>query len=240
MRFCSTYNLLPEENTKKAMIDCLQYLTQISSERILTELIGIITGDNVFEVLNEFKQVLFTIIPDLKGCETNGIDLKLYFNAIKNCTKSFIARFSILLLPCKNNSTNVLNNLKFDGKTKKIILQILSLLECSVDLNKVEIKKIMRILGKNTPDFIECYVASQSILGNNIDKAKLLGIHYDIISNDECYTLSQLKVNGNDLIELGYKGAKIKEILEKVLNLVIEDKLLNDKSVIIEYLKNYG
>jgi hypothetical protein len=25
-----------------------------------------------------------------------------------------------------------------------------------------------------------------------------------------------------------------------VLNLVIEDKLLNDKSVIIEYLKNYG
>ncbi|MBR3863821.1 MAG: CCA tRNA nucleotidyltransferase [Clostridia bacterium] len=240
MRFCSTYNLSPEQNTKNEMINCSKYLTKIASERILSELEVIILGDNVYSVLSDFKEVLFTVIPQLNKCESKNFDLLPYFKAISNCSKSFIARFSIMLLPCKDDALGVLNALKFDGKTKRVILQILSTLSIDCNYDKIEIKKLIRNFKINTVDFIEVYAAKQIILGNSVDKIELLKLYDEIILNNECCMLSQLKVNGNDLIELGFYGVEIKDKLEKVLNLIIEEKLLNEKSVIIEYLKNYG
>ena len=145
-----------------------------------------------------------------------------------------------MLLPCKDNALSVLNALKFDGKTKRVILQILSTLSIDCNYDKIEIKKLIRNFKINTVDFIEVYTAKQIILGNSVDKIELLKLYDEIILNNECCMLSQLKVNGNDLIELGFYGVEIKDKLEKVLNLIIEEKLLNEKSVIIEYLKNYG
>ena len=59
----------------------------------------------------------------------------------------------------------------------------------------------------------------------------------EIIKNNECFSLKQLSINGNDLISLGFSGSEIKKILDTVLSLVIEDSLINDKSTIIEFIK---
>ena len=47
----------------------------------------------------------------------------------------------------------------------------------------------------------------------------------------DCFTLKDLAVNGNDLIELGYKpGKKIGTVLNQLLEMVINDKIANDKA----------
>ena len=47
----------------------------------------------------------------------------------------------------------------------------------------------------------------------------------------DCFTLKDLAVNGNDLIQLGYKpGQKIGTVLNQLLEMVINDKIANDKA----------
>ena len=53
---------------------------------------------------------------------------------------------------------------------------------------------------------------------------------------EECFTLKDLAINGNDLIQLGYKpGKKIGTVLNQLLEMVIDDKIANDhKQLLIE------
>lgn len=54
-----------------------------------------------------------------------------------------------------------------------------------------------------------------------------------ILNNKETYKISQLKINGHDLINLGFKeGPKIKVILEYLLEQVMEDPKKNDKETL--------
>ena len=61
-----------------------------------------------------------------------------------------------------------------------------------------------------------------------------------IIDNNECYSISQLAINGNHLQNAGYKGQIIGEMLNFALNCVILGKISNDKSKLMNLIKkNY-
>ncbi len=55
----------------------------------------------------------------------------------------------------------------------------------------------------------------------------------NIISSGECYTLSTLKIDGKDLIALGIQGEKIGKVLDRLLNLVIDEKCENEKNALL-------
>lgn len=59
----------------------------------------------------------------------------------------------------------------------------------------------------------------------------------EIVSDGDCIKISDLKINGNDLLDLGYSGADIGRILSIVLDAVIADEIENNKESIIEYVK---
>lgn len=57
----------------------------------------------------------------------------------------------------------------------------------------------------------------------------------EILADKDCFTLKQLKINGNDIKNLGLsEGIKIGKILKILLGLVIEDKIENEKSALIK------
>ena len=69
--------------------------------------------------------------------------------------------------------------------------------------------------------------------------------HYDrlsdladkILSEEQCFSLKDLAVNGSDLMKEGYRpGPQIGEMLDEVLNLVIDEKLENRKPDILLFL----
>ena len=62
-------------------------------------------------------------------------------------------------------------------------------------------------------------------------------LYHSIITNKDCYSLSQLSLNGKDMLALGYTGKAISENLQYLLNSVIEDKVANNKEELIAYLK---
>ena len=55
-----------------------------------------------------------------------------------------------------------------------------------------------------------------------------------LIAENCCLSLNQLAVNGNDLINLGFRGSQIGKILNTLLNLVIDGEIPNDKQKLLE------
>lgn len=72
-----------------------------------------------------------------------------------------------------------------------------------------------------------------------IDIEKVKNIINEIKEEKQCLKLSDLKVNGYDIIKLGYKGKKIGEVLDYLLDLVIDDKIKNERDSLMAMALNY-
>ena len=59
----------------------------------------------------------------------------------------------------------------------------------------------------------------------------------EIKQNKEAYCISHLKVDGNDLITLGYRGPEIKTALNKALISVINNDIENTKESLLNFLQ---
>lgn len=75
-------------------------------------------------------------------------------------------------------------------------------------------------------------------ISRHIDELKILAD--SIIADNECFSLKDLKLNGFDVMELGYKNREVGKVLNFALNAVIDEKAPNDKDSILQYLaENY-
>ncbi len=66
LRFSSVLGFNIEKNTSDSVIKNAELLSKIAIERIDGELIKLLTGENVFDVLIKYKSVMGVIIPELK------------------------------------------------------------------------------------------------------------------------------------------------------------------------------
>ena len=72
-----------------------------------------------------------------------------------------------------------------------------------------------------------------------VEKIKELQDELDeIVAAGDAFKISDLAVNGNDLLALGYKGKEIGNKLNEILLLVVDDKLQNRKKDILNYIKS--
>jgi len=67
--------------------------------------------------------------------------------------------------------------------------------------------------------------------------AEIRRLAEEIRAENACLTLKDLAVNGHDLIALGYKGRAIGENLNRLLNLVLEDTVPNEKAALLAALQ---
>ncbi|MDY5983098.1 MAG: CCA tRNA nucleotidyltransferase [Anaeroplasma sp.] len=282
LRFSSRLGFEIEEETARAIHEYKELLSNVSSERIKSELDGILAGDNVKKVLNEYKDVIFTIIPELKF--TDGFDQKnpyhnntLYDHIVHVCGNVYskthatgktivLTRTAALLHDiakplCFTVDDNGIGH--FYGHAEKgalIALEVMKRLRYSND----EIEKIQYLIMKHdttinpttksvrknlssTPNQDEELFSMLLELINadrfdhtsyelmNIDKIK--SIVKQIKEDNECIKLADLSINGYDLIELGMSGKEIGSTLNYLLELVMDDKINNNKEVMIELIK---
>lgn len=83
----------------------------------------------------------------------------------------------------------------------------------------------------------DLYAHNPGKIGYELKKLNELLVELDeIVAAGEAFKISDLAVNGNDLIALGYKGKEIGEKLNEILMLVVDDRLNNTKEDIVDYL----
>ena len=66
IRFASVLSFEIENETKQAVFKNKELLKNVSSERIFAELSKLLTGDNVFNVLMKYREIMAVIIPELE------------------------------------------------------------------------------------------------------------------------------------------------------------------------------
>lgn len=149
-------------------------------------------------------------------------------------------------------SENILTRLRFDNDTKEKVLTLVRMHDTPIMLDnedypsKKRLKRILSQIGVDlTYDLIEikrCDNSAQNpqyYRGDDFYKATYDMLD-EIINGNECFTIKDLKINGNDLIAIGFKGKDIGKALQKCLDGVIDGKIINDFDDLIKFAKNKG
>ena len=136
-------------------------------------------------------------------------------------------------------SLSILNDLKFDGATKNRVLDLVRLHDMPLTR-----KTIKRTIAKLGVDFVEDLLVLKraDVKSQNFTEVKLntlnISEQYFIKALNEPCHLSQLNVNGTDLIQIGIpQGKQIGQILAQLLEMVQDEPELNDKGVLLNIAK---
>ena len=78
---------------------------------------------------------------------------------------------------------------------------------------------------------------AKGVTGDAADFAAVEGVLEEIFSENACLSIKDLAVNGHDLMRLGYTGPAIGQALQFLLDGVLDDRLPNEKTALINALK---
>ena len=100
-------------------------------------------------------------------------------------------------------------------------------------INKIGVKNMEQLLKVQYADLMSqsMYKREEKLYKYNLSTQTFK----EILENQECFSLKQLNVNGHDLIHIGITdGKKIGEILKKLLLEVVDDKIGNEKQLLLK------
>ena len=215
MRFSSCLNFIIEDETKKSINENCFLLKNIAKERITSEIIKMITGDNIKYVLSNFSPVFKIVFPEIRISDE-------LISKIKDSPKDVHIRIFLLFFE-SNSLSECLSNLRLSKKDSGIILNLSKMKEPK---NKADIKFLLNKFGEeSTKKYIDFLADDRFREAFN-----------QIIENDECYSLKQLCIGGKDLKKLGFCGKEISQNLDLILRKVIKGELNNDRDAILLYL----
>ena len=232
LRFAAVLNFRIESGTRDAIIKEKELLRKVSSERINLEFSKLLLGETAPEIIEEYAAVLRVFLPELPE------ELALNLKALPKLD-GLASRLASLLVGAEPGvAEGTLKRLKYP---KNKISQVLFLLA-----NKDrEIKPELSEIGKFLKDFesadLLCLLGFQKAFleaegrSHNLDEVLKLAKQID---PGKCYRLKDLAVSGRDLLAMGYpEGAGIRILLDKLLDLVIEGRLKNEKEELLGYLE---
>lgn len=138
----------------------------------------------------------------------------------------------------------VLNHLKVDNATKNTVLSLIKYHQRVILPGK---KYVKRFLSKFSFEFFDMLLevmradtlAHSSLAEGNLeDIKKLAALKAEIVAEGECVSLKSLALNGRELIAMGITdGRKIGEILNRLLEMVIDGEVENEKEKLIQLIK---
>lgn len=138
----------------------------------------------------------------------------------------------------------ILKRLKFNSDIiKKVTIIIKEHMSAyNIMKNKALKKFIARVGVQNIEDLFELQIADSKGHNSNSDFSPILKRREEvrkILKSGEAFNINHLKINGNDLIELGIKpGKQIGIILNKLLDMVMEKPELNNKNSLINIVRD--
>ena len=137
----------------------------------------------------------------------------------------------------------VMERLRFDHRSKKLIETLVERHDCELPLSE---RSVRRNLSRYGEEVLRLLI--QVKRADNLAQAPELCGRQELLSQWEamlnmeilsgsCFSLKQLAVNGNDLTALGIRGKAVGEYLNRLLDLVIEEKLPNDREILLDDIK---
>lgn len=280
LRFSSVLDFSIDDATVRAIHENKDLLSNISAERIFTELEKLLCGEGCTRILRDYSDVIGVIIPEILPCV--GFDQHNPYHrydvwehtcvATGNSRKDRIVRLALLFhdiekpsclvidekgtghfhghsIKSAETAENILRRLRCDTKTIGTVTMLISRHYdkpwiVSGKTDRKEIRRAMSETGyENFMRLVDIQYADDTAKSERAEKRlalheKVSEIAEEIEKSGECYSLPQLKINGNDVSAAGFSGKAIGEKLREILLLVIEEKIPNEREKLLFYLTN--
>ena len=141
----------------------------------------------------------------------------------------------------------VLNRLKCDNATKDTVLTLIKEHDNRFPPEKKSVKRMLGKIGEHNYSLLMKVKRADTDAQSDYLKDEkyaqinaLINVAKQIEEENECFSLSDLAINGSDLKEF-LSGKKIGPALRKCLSMVIDEKLPNEKQALLAFaMKKYG
>ena len=230
IRFAGVFGFVIEESSCEAISELRENIQNVSAERIRDELGKLLLGEHP-EALDYLRSTgLMPFVLRDAGDAGLSAGLSEIIDQMKKAPADEPIRLALFFNRFGEKVPDILRALRFDNKTKRTVSHYIRYLHEPTPPCRVRTKKLMRLIP---PDVLENLLGLKEIVGyENLDPVRC--ILRDIIDTGECYSLSQLKISGRELIALNIEpGKKIGETLETLLEAVIHDPSLNEKEKLV-------
>lgn len=278
IRFCAQLNFMPSFDVLNQISNQRYLLDNISKERIHSELIKIVTSENLAIQMCLFPEIFSQIISQFKLCVGFDQRNKYHkwdvwthtFKAVENAeNKDLIIKLAIMFhdigkpicYQTDDDGTrhfkghgkvsadltdNILRNLKFSNKIRESVVQLVFYHDNTFVarekhikrwINKLGHQQFLRLLDVREAD-IKAH-ADEYIDVNLYQLNEVRKKYQELIEHETCFTLKDLKINGLDLINLGFKeGKEIGRVLNLCFNLVLDGKIENEYASLLQIVNN--
>lgn len=144
----------------------------------------------------------------------------------------------------KDIAFKMLQNLKYQNSEINEVCQLIQYHDIFVAYKKT-CKRILADIGEEQFRKLlilrEADIMAQSKFNRDSKLANIVNMRLwlnEIIADNAALKMKDLKVNGTDLINLGIKpGKQIGEILNKLLDMVIDEDIKNDRQTLLNYIE---
>lgn len=236
IRFSCQLNFAIEPHTKQGLLENKNLLKHISNERIQEELNKIFLSPTCAQELFDNHQIIEVILPECKELSLSPKKFNRTYEVLSMCKPSIVLRLSCLLHQLHEaalTSLAICTRLKYSKTITKRVQVLLSVMNKPLS-SKFELK----LLLSQYSDFFEDILYFKCLLDSTLDENKLFEQYQAIINQNECISLSQLNIKGNELLDLGYPKHQISILLHECLFQVMQDKIPNKKEELIIFLEN--
>lgn len=220
VRFCSTLGFTVESNTAAAMFELKESLKNVSRERTAAEIKKAARGKNFNNAYNTFEKIFktayfgFNTFDDRAAAITEKAEEKVKDYA-------FLCGFY--------DPAAALKDL-FYGKQKA---DLCGFLKDNLLKKQNDVRSVLQTV--NYDDFA-LLLALKDAYKINCESEKAQ--YQNIIQNRLCCKISELAIDGNDILSLGFSGNDVGKMLQKALYLVTKQGVKNNKKDILDRLKN--
>ena len=225
IRFSAQLGFEIETSTWKAAFLIAPNIEKVSKERIQVELTKLLLSDHPELIRQVYETGISSYVsPGFARILPEGIRIPAGLPRRK-----YIRWAAFLRMETPDNAAGVLKDLKMDNDTIRKVRMLVFWLKEEIPADPAAVRRAMSQMEPEVWDALlelkECGADVRSVA----DKIRADG---------DCLTLKELAVSGKDLIAAGVRpGREMGEILNRLLELVLEDPGKNNRELLLESIK---
>ena len=274
LRFASTLQLRTEERTERALRENRMLLRHIAVERIQDELMKLLSGGSVTDILLAYSDILGVVIPEILPAV--GFDQRNPHHcytiwehtarAVGFAPADPILRCTLLFHDLGKPDTfsldeegtghfyahgrrsaqlaeEICRRLRMDNLTRETIVLLVGMHDVEIPMTEKSIRRMLRRIGEENLRRLLQVKRADNLAQHPDYRYRQEGITQLetllnlVLQQEQCFSLRHLAVKGNDLTALGLQGKDVGDMLNTLLDLVVEEKLPNDRGILLSYVK---
>lgn len=250
IRFSAQLSFDIHPDTYNAINKLSDTIKQVSMERIQVELTKTLVSDNPEKVELFYSTGIFAaVLPEISRI-FEGRYRQNALCMVRFTENTPVLRYAALLNSLEpEEARSLLRRLKMDNHTVDSVTAIVANSKGKIDENEPAIREALNRLGKDLMNNLLIHSEALAKAKEEITGVKLYVTHNHIVAvrkmmegiidRGDCFTIKDLDITGNDLIEYGMSGSQIGRTLNELLHVVMDNPKLNDKATLIAMLDHF-